>query len=144
MFGCSRQVGVAGATEDPKVVVGGYEAEERSMGIRGTDGFSGQEVEQVCGGMKSLNPIVCREGCLKQQGADNVISGANNPLGFTVLRRGVWAGHQKLHAFGEEKGPHGRIIKLAPVVTLNIINCESKLSGDISKKVRQRGEHIRF
>lgn len=62
--------------------------------------------------MQSLDPIMGGERCLKQQGADNIISATNDALGFAVLRRSVGAGHPKLHAVGEEESSHGRVVKL--------------------------------
>lgn len=52
--------------------------------------------------------------------SDNIFSAMNDALGFAVLRRSVGAGHPKLHAIGEEERSHGRVVKLVPVVALNI------------------------
>jgi hypothetical protein len=42
---------------------------------------------------KSCGPKVRRDGCLNQQGANNIIDGANNAFSFTVLGGGVRARH---------------------------------------------------
>jgi hypothetical protein len=66
------------------------------------ESLSGQNVRQInrCGG---LNPVGGRHGCLKEQGANDIIHRANDAFGFTILRPSVGARHTKMDALGEEK-----------------------------------------
>jgi hypothetical protein len=66
----------------------GKQGEKRAW--RGNS-FSGNAVEEVCGGVKRFNPKSSRHVSLKKQGANNIINGANNAFNFTVLWRRVWA-----------------------------------------------------
>jgi hypothetical protein len=54
-----------------------------------------------------LYPILWWHGGLKQQSTNNVVSGAQHTLNFTILRRGVWVGHPELHAMGKKELPRG-------------------------------------
>ena len=54
--------------------------------------------------MKTLNLVACGKRSLEKKGVDDIVSGTNNTLGFTVLRRSVWAGHPQERAMGEEEG----------------------------------------
>jgi hypothetical protein len=62
-------------------------------------------VQQVCGGVKALYPILWWHGSLKHQSENNIVGGAQHTLGFTILRRGVWARHQELNTMSKEKLP---------------------------------------
>jgi hypothetical protein len=53
--------------------------------------FGGQNVEKVCCRAKGLDPVGRWNSGLKQEGANNIVCGTNNTLGFTVLWE-VW-GH---------------------------------------------------
>jgi hypothetical protein len=64
-------------------------------------------------------------------------------LSFTILRRGVWAGHLEVHAMSKEELPRGGVIELTHVVALDTLNLMAELStdkrkelGDIQKGVR--------
>jgi hypothetical protein len=64
-------------------------------------------------------------------------------LSFTILRRGVWAGHLEVHAMSKEELPRGGVIELTRVVALDTLNLMAELStdkrkelGDIQKGVR--------
>jgi hypothetical protein len=65
-------------------------------------------------------------------------------LGFTILWGCVGARHPQLDAFGQEEGPGGRVVKLTSVVTLYSFDSAAGLSSNISKKIGQGGEGVRF
>ena len=52
---------------------------------------------------------------------------ANNTFSFTVLRRGVEAGHAEMDALGEEERAGTGVVKLFPVVALNCLDSGAKL-----------------
>jgi hypothetical protein len=47
-------------------------------------------------------------------------------------------------AFGQEEGPGGRVVKLTSVVALYSFDSAAELSSNISKKIGQGGEGVRF
>lgn len=51
----------------------------------------GSPVEKVGGGGESLSPVGRRHRGLYKKGAYGVVHGAEHPLGFTILGRGVKA-----------------------------------------------------
>ena len=57
------------------------------------EGLGRQDVKEGGRRGECLDPVGGRHGGLKQQGANNIIDGANNVFSFTVLWRGVRAGH---------------------------------------------------
>jgi len=75
-----------------------------------------QDVEEGSRRGEGLDPVGRRHGGLKQQGANDIIYGANNTFSFTVLRRGVGARHAEMDALAEKEGAGAGVIKLAPVV----------------------------
>ena len=117
--GCGRQVGIAFATEDSKVTIRWGSPKEGMVRRGESEGLGWQNVNQDSRRGKSLDPIGGRHGGLKQQGANNIINRANNAFSFTVLGRGVRAGHAKMNALGEEERPSAGVIKLLSVVALN-------------------------
>jgi hypothetical protein len=68
----------------------------------------------------------------------------NNLFSFTVLRRGVRAGHAKVNALGEEEVLGAGVVKLFPVVALYSFDTGTKLSGGVGDEVSKRAETIRF
>jgi hypothetical protein len=65
-------------------------------------------------------------------------------LGFTILWERVRAQHPQMGAFGQEEGSGGRVVKFTPIVTLYSFDSASELSSNISKKIRQGGEGVKF
>jgi hypothetical protein len=51
-------------------------------------------------------------------------------LDFTVLRRGVWAGHQQDDPIGGKECAGGGIVELTTVVTLDHFDGAAKLCGN--------------
>ena len=59
------------------------------------EGLGRQNVKEGGRRGEGLDPVAGRHGGLKQQGANDIINGANNTFGFTILRRGVGTRHSK-------------------------------------------------
>jgi hypothetical protein len=81
---------------------------------------------------------------LKEQRAYNIIDCAKSTLGFTVLLRGVWAGHAENGTVGEEERASQGVVKLMAIVALDGLDRGAKLRAHMSKKVRNGGESIGF
>jgi hypothetical protein len=64
----------------------------------------------------------------------HIINGAEDALGFTVLRRSVGKRHPQKYPFGGEECARGGVIKLMTIVALDGFDGAAKLCGDISKK----------
>jgi len=94
--------------------------------------------------MECLNPIGWGHVGLKQYGASSIVDGVNHALSFTVLRRGVWAGHAQVNTIGEEEGARARVVKLAPIIALHRFHHGTKLWTHLRKEVSQCGECVRF
>ena len=103
-----------------------------------------QDVEEGSRRGEGLDPVGRRHGGLKQQGANDIIYGANNTFSFTVLRQGIRAGHVKMNALGEKEGTGTGVIELFPVVTLNRLDAGAKLSGGVGDEIGERAESVRL
>jgi hypothetical protein len=87
-------------------------------------------VQQICGSVKPVYPVVNWERSLKEQGANHIIYGAKSTLGFTILWRCVGAGHPQNHpASGEECSRVG-VVELMTFVAMNRFDGVAKLCGD--------------
>ena len=64
-------------------------------------GWQDVKERRRCG--ESLNLVSRRHEGLKQQGANDIIYGANNTFGFTILRRSIRARHEKMDALSEKE-----------------------------------------
>jgi hypothetical protein len=84
-----REVGVACTFEDPKVDIGGSGAKEGKVGRGGEYCLSGEEVGEIGGGVKTLNPVAGWKGSLEQQGVHDIVGGANHALWLAIMRGGV-------------------------------------------------------
>jgi hypothetical protein len=60
----------------------------------------------------------------------HIVSGTDDALSFTILRRSVGTRHPQKHTVGEE-GPSARIVKLTPVITLDVLDGGAELCGHI-------------
>ena len=60
-----------------------------------------------------------RHGSLEEEGAGDVIDGADHALGFPVLLRGIGTRHAKSGAVSKEETAGGRVVEFATVVTLD-------------------------
>jgi hypothetical protein len=68
---------------------------------------------------------------LKEQGTHHIINGMDDALSFTILRGSVRTRHPQKHAIGGEEGPSARVVKLAPVITLDSLGGVAELCGHI-------------
>jgi hypothetical protein len=73
---------------------------------------------------------------------NNVIGGTQHMLGFTILRRGVWAGHLEVHAMSKEELPRG-VVKLTPITALEAPKLVAKLSADKRKELSDSRKGVR-
>jgi hypothetical protein len=144
MWGCRGQVGVAGTPKKLEMLIGRWCAIEGGVRTRGSDGFHQKMVQQVCGSVETLYLILWWHGSLKQQSANNVVGGAQHTLGFTVLRRGVWARHPEVHAMSKEKLPQGGVVELTPIVTLDALNHAAELSANKRKELGDSQKGVRL
>ena len=85
------EVGVAGAPENLKVMVGGESAMEGKEGSAHVQGLGWEAIDEESGGGKGISPVSGGHGCLEEQGAGDVVDGAKHALGFAILLRGVGA-----------------------------------------------------
>ena len=106
--------------------------------------LGGEDVAKVGGSVKRLNTIGGGNTSLKHERANDIVDRTNDVLGFTILRRGVWARHPKMKAAGEEESAGTRVVKLLPVVTLDDLDCHAKLCLYIGKEVSYSGKRIRL
>lgn len=129
-----REVGIASTFECTKVIIGGRSTKESKVGSGSTNRHGGKAIEQVGGGVQRLSPKASGDRGLELQGAHDVVGGLNHaqPCHFG---KSVGAKHAKLNTVSE-KGAGGRVIKLAPVVTLNSLNNATELSKHPGKSER--------
>jgi hypothetical protein len=64
-------------------------------------------------------------------------------LDFTILRRGVWAGHPELHHVGKKELPRG-VFELMPIVALDTLDPMAKLSTDKRKELGDSQKGVRL
>lgn len=93
MWGGGGEIWVALTTKDAEVGVRGVGTIKREERRVVRQGFSGVAVDEMCGGVESLDPEGSRKASLKQQRLHNIVEGTKNALGFTVLGGGVRARH---------------------------------------------------
>jgi hypothetical protein len=115
-------------------------------GVRtgGSDGFHRKTVQQVCGGVETLYPILWWHENLKQQSTNNVVGGAQHTLSFTILRTGVWVGHLEVHTMSKEKVPRGEVVEVTPIITLDALNRAAELSDDKRKELHDSQKGVRL
>jgi hypothetical protein len=83
---------------------------ESDIRVGFTDCFVGKTIQQIRDSMELIYPVANWERCLKEQGANHIIYSAKSMLGFTVLRRGVGAGHPQNHPMSDEECSRGGVI----------------------------------
>jgi hypothetical protein len=127
------EVGIAGATELPQVLIGGGDTMESDIGVGFMDRLAGKMLQQIRGNVELIYPAANWERSLKEQGANHVIYGVKSTLDFTVVRRSVGAGHPQNHPMGGEECSNSRINELTAIVALNNFDGAAKLCGDKRK-----------
>jgi hypothetical protein len=90
--------------------------------------------------VECFDPVASWHRGLKQQRAEYIIDGANRTLGFTILRRGVWAGHLQDNPTRGKECTCGGIVELTIVVTLDDFDGATKLRGNKGKKIDNVGK----
>ena len=85
------EVGVAGAPESPKVMVGGESAMKSEKRSAHVQGLGWEAIDEESGGGKGISPVRGGHGCLEEQSAGDIVDGAKHALGFAILLRGVGA-----------------------------------------------------
>jgi hypothetical protein len=98
------------------------------------DHLGREVVQQICGDVEPFYSVASQNRSLKKQGAQHVIDGAKDALGFTVLQRSVGTRHPQKYPFGAEECVRGCVIELTTIVSLDRFDGATKLYGDISKK----------
>jgi hypothetical protein len=126
------------------VRVGGVFAKEPKVWRVMLDDAVWANIKEVCGGVDGFDPEFCREIGLDKKRLNNVVSGAERSLGFSVWQRGVWTREAESDAIGREKGTEIMVNKLAAIVILNTTNDYIKLSFDKGKETLQGGRGVRF
>jgi hypothetical protein len=81
---------------------------------------------------------------LEQQGAHDVIGGSDEPLGFAILGRGVWAGQAEANTVFSKIIMKRVSKEFAPIVTLQAFNSNLELSGNIMEKTLKSNTSVRF
>ena len=81
-----REIGVASAPKDTKMVVRGMDAEESE--VRGGVGnrLGGETVEEIGGSAEGLSPVRNGKGSLEKERAHYIVRRANHPLSSAILR----------------------------------------------------------
>jgi hypothetical protein len=79
--------------------------------------------------------VASRNRILKKQGAQHIIDGAEDALGFTILWRSVGTRHSQKYHFGGKECISGDIIELTTIVALDGFDGVAKLCGYISEKI---------
>jgi hypothetical protein len=129
------EIRIAGTTEHAQVLIGWGDSMEGKVWVGHADCLGGEAVQQICGSVEPFYLVAIWNKSLKKQGAQHIIDGAEDELGFTVLQRSVGTRHPQKYPFSGEECTRGDVIKLTTIVTLDNFNGATKLCGDISKKI---------
>jgi hypothetical protein len=141
MGGSDRSVGIAGTSEDTKVVVGGGCAIQSKVGSGMAHRLRGEAVEEMGGGVQGLYPVAGRERRLKEEAAYHIGGGANHAFGPAILGSGVGARETQLDVMGEEERARG-VVELAAIITLEGTNRAMELGRDPGEEVGEGGECV--
>lgn len=141
---CCIEIGVATTPKHAKVIIGGLSTIEGKEWRGEGKCFSGVTVEEIRGGVESLNPVRRRYTSLKKERAHNIISGADNAFSLAILWRSVGARHAHSDAMGKKEHAGGGVVKLSAVVALDALNGGAKLRRDKGKKLSESRESVRF
>jgi hypothetical protein len=99
----SRDVGIEGTLEDAKMLIGGGGIEEGKKQSGMVDRLGGKTINEVCGSVQRLNPVVCGKRSLEDEATQHVGGGANHALNPTILRGGVGARESQLNIVIKEE-----------------------------------------
>ena len=87
-----REIRIAQTTEYTQVRVFGGLGIEELIGNVILNSRTRAPVQKIGGGGECLGPVWGGHGGMNQQGASDIIKGAEDTLGFPILRRGVGTG----------------------------------------------------
>jgi hypothetical protein len=130
-----EEIGLGGRTEHAQVLIGGVDTMEGEVWASHANHLGGEVVQQICGGVEPFYQVASLNRSLKKQGAQHIINGAEDPLGFTILRRSVGTRHPQKYPFGGEECARGGILELMAIVALDGFDGAAKLCGDICEKI---------
>jgi hypothetical protein len=133
--GFDGEIRIAGTTEHVQVLIGGGYSMEGEVWAGRADCLGGEVVQQICDVVEPFYPVASRNRSLKKEGAQYIINGAEDVLGFTILWRSVGTRHPQKYPFGDEECMRGGVIELTTIVTLDDFDGAAKLCGDISEKI---------
>ena len=92
------------------------------------------EVNKKSRGGECIGPKARWHVCMKEQGTDTPIEGAENTFGTTVLLGCIWTCKTKNGAMSGEKMSNGEVIKFFSVIGLKMSNGAMKVGVDIGIK----------
>ena len=110
------------------------DAVEKEMGREVVDGAGGANIEQRGGGMESL----------KEERADDIVRGTDEPFCFAVLGRDVRTRETESDAIRREQLTKTSSEKFTAVVTLQTLHKRMKLSKNKRKETLQGGTCVGF
>ena len=119
-------------------------AEEDEMRCMVADGARGANIKEISGGVQGFDPERGWHGGLEEEGAKDVIGGADGTFGFSVLRRRMRARETECDAMVGEKSAETYIQELAAVITLHAFDHNIKLCADLGEEAFESGSGIRF
>jgi hypothetical protein len=74
---------------------------------------------------------------------DDIVSGSNDALNFTILWWCVGTGHPQEGTVGEKKRLSGWVVELTTIITLDVLDGAAELCGYIGEKIWQSGECVK-
>jgi hypothetical protein len=79
---------------------------------------------------------------LEQQGADDIVDGADGVFSFAVLLGGVGTGHAKCDSFCEKESTRCGVVKLTAIVTLHGFDGTAEPSMHIIEEIGEGRESV--
>lgn len=144
MSGGRRDIRVTKAPKDMEVRIGRGRAVQGFMRSEITERFGGQDIDEVNGSMKRLDPVMGRKRSLKKKRANHIGDGPNHALGVAILLGRVWASETRDSAARLKKRFKFEIVKFATIISLKNFNLSIKLSLNKSIKRYDGVRSIRF
>ena len=94
--------------------------------------------------MECFNPKWGWQAGLDEKGTNNVVSGSEKALGFTILWRGVWAGKAIDNAICGEEGTKGGVEEFVAVIALLSFDDDVVLGFDVREEALEHGGRVGF
>lgn len=92
MWSCCCLIGKTEATEDSEMIISGRRAKEALKRSGIAAGLARVAIDEMCCGVKGLDPKRRRHLGVKKKTANTVIQCAYDSFGFAVLGRGIGTG----------------------------------------------------